>query len=74
MIKVVLVLAELVFISILTLLTLTLSHSHNKRSIIIYVAPLAVMKSVITTKSVEFMPFFLSFASLLNDAQNFISS
>ncbi|KAM6576975.1 hypothetical protein CsatB_028812 [Cannabis sativa] len=71
------VLAELVFISILTLLTLTLTHSHKKRStivgticilfnIMIYAVPLAVMKLVITTKSVEFMPFFLSFASLLN--------
>ncbi|KAF4348730.1 hypothetical protein F8388_002706 [Cannabis sativa] len=58
------VLAELVFISILTLLTLTLTHSHKKRStivgticilfnIMIYAVPLAVMKLVITTKSVE---------------------
>ncbi|KAF4399499.1 hypothetical protein G4B88_022582 [Cannabis sativa] len=55
MIKV--VLADPVFISILTILTLTLTHSHKERSTI---------KLVITTKSVEFMPFFLSFASLLN--------
>ncbi|KAF4348733.1 hypothetical protein F8388_002709 [Cannabis sativa] len=65
MIKVVLVvLAELVLISILTFLTLTLTHSHMRRStivgticilfnIMIYVAPLAVMKLIITTKSVE---------------------
>ncbi|KAF4391089.1 hypothetical protein F8388_009511, partial [Cannabis sativa] len=65
MIKVVLVvLTELVFISILTLLTLTLTHSHKKISTIVgticvlfnimmYAAPLTVMKLVITTKSVE---------------------
>ncbi|KAF4348735.1 hypothetical protein F8388_002711 [Cannabis sativa] len=64
-IKVVLVvLAELVFISILTLFTLTFTHSHKKRStivgticilfnIMIYAFPLTVMKLVITTKSVE---------------------
>ncbi|KAF4374412.1 hypothetical protein G4B88_026299 [Cannabis sativa] len=58
MIKVVLVvLAELVLISILTFLTLTLTHSHMRRStivgticilfnIMIYVAPLAVMGNI----------------------------
>nr|GEV82775.1 bidirectional sugar transporter SWEET4-like [Tanacetum cinerariifolium] len=35
-------------------------------NIMMYVAPLSVMKLVITTKSVEYTPFFLSLFSLLN--------
>lgn len=76
--KVVLVvLLELIFIGVLALLVLSLAHTHKKRStvvgticilfnIMMYASPLAVMKLVISTKSVEFMPFFLSFASLAN--------
>ncbi|KAL5551566.1 hypothetical protein UlMin_001742 [Ulmus minor] len=76
--KVVLVvLVEIIFIAVLTVLTLTLAHTHKRRStvvgticilfnIMMYASPLAVMKLVITTKSVEFMPFFLSLASLAN--------
>nr|UZQ19739.1 bidirectional sugar transporter SWEET4 [Gleditsia microphylla] len=70
-------LLELTFITALTLLTLTLVHTLKKRSalvgtlcilfnIMMYASPLAVMKLVITTKSVEFMPFFLSLASFGN--------
>ncbi|CAL0301621.1 unnamed protein product [Lupinus luteus] len=35
-------------------------------NIIMYGSPLAAMKTVVTTKSVEYMPFFLSFFSFLN--------
>ncbi|XP_058212491.1 bidirectional sugar transporter SWEET17-like [Rhododendron vialii] len=35
-------------------------------NIIMYASPLAAMKRVVTTKSVEFMPFFLSFSFFLN--------
>ncbi|XP_024996935.1 bidirectional sugar transporter SWEET4-like isoform X3 [Cynara cardunculus var. scolymus] len=35
-------------------------------NIMMYASPLSVMKLVITTKSVEYMPFFLSLFSLLN--------
>ncbi|XP_039158894.1 bidirectional sugar transporter SWEET6b-like [Eucalyptus grandis] len=35
-------------------------------NIIMYSSPLTVMKKVITTKSVEYMPFYLSLANFLN--------
>ncbi|XP_027169284.1 bidirectional sugar transporter SWEET13-like [Coffea eugenioides] len=35
-------------------------------SAIVYIAPLSVMKQVISTRSVEFMPFWLSFSLVLN--------
>ncbi|PWA76198.1 SWEET sugar transporter [Artemisia annua] len=55
----------------LVLLVLTLTHTTQKRSaivgaisvaanILMYASPLSVMKLVITTKSVEYMPFLLS--------------
>ncbi|XP_027343196.1 bidirectional sugar transporter SWEET4-like [Abrus precatorius] len=70
-------LVELIFITALTLVTLTLVHSLKKRSAIVgttcilfnimmYASPLAVMKLVIKTKSVEYMPFFISLASFGN--------
>lgn len=70
-------LVELIFITALTLVTFTLFHTTKKRSAIVgtvcivfnimmYASPLAVMKLVITTKSVEYMPFFISLASFGN--------
>ncbi|KAL4636883.1 hypothetical protein ACB092_03G040300 [Castanea dentata] len=35
-------------------------------NIVMYASPLAAMKTVVTTKSVEYMPFLLSFFSFLN--------
>jgi len=67
----------LIFISVLTSLVLALTHSHKERSLIVgiigilfsamvYASPLVVMKMVLTTRSVEYMPFFLSFACFLS--------
>ncbi|XP_073032839.1 bidirectional sugar transporter SWEET7 [Primulina huaijiensis] len=71
------VVMECIFVAVLALLVLTLAHSTKLRStvvgsicmignIMMYAAPLSVMKLVITTRSVEYMPFFLSLFSFLN--------
>ncbi|OIT02253.1 PREDICTED: bidirectional sugar transporter SWEET5-like [Nicotiana attenuata] len=68
---------EAIFMAILIFVTLTFLHGTKSRSMLIgivaivfnvlmYTSPLTVMKKVITTKSVKYMPFFLSIANFAN--------
>ncbi|XP_073284339.1 bidirectional sugar transporter SWEET5-like [Primulina huaijiensis] len=70
-------LIELVFMVVVVFITLVFLHGTKQRSmligilcivfnIIMYTSPLTVMKRVIKTKSVKFMPFYLSLANFLN--------
>ncbi|CAN4099323.1 unnamed protein product [Withania somnifera] len=68
---------EVIFMAILIVVTLTFLHGTKNRSmligiiaivfnVIMYTSPLTVMKKVITTKSVKYMPFYLSLANFAN--------
>ncbi|XP_019423218.1 PREDICTED: bidirectional sugar transporter SWEET4-like [Lupinus angustifolius] len=68
---------ELIFITILIIVTLIGVHNLKTRSeivgtisvaltIMMYASPLAIMKMVVKTKSVEYMPLFISLASFGN--------
>eukprot|EP01018_Ginkgo_biloba_P027826 Gb_27086 [translate_table: standard] len=69
-------LLDVAFFGIVFLVTFFALHQNMRRSVIgilcvgltlsMYASPLSVMRTVIVTKSVEFMPFFLSFFLFLN--------
>nr|WNV59955.1 SWEET4 protein [Betula platyphylla] len=71
--------SEVVFVIIIVVITMLALHTHTKRSLIVgvicdivnilmYCSPLTIMRKVIQTRSVKYMPFYLSLASFLNGA------
>ncbi|XP_020232135.1 bidirectional sugar transporter SWEET5 [Cajanus cajan] len=70
-------LIEVIFFVAIVLVTMLALHGTRKRSLVVgvlsdvfnvmmYVSPLTVMAKVIKTKSVKYMPFWLSLANFLN--------
>ncbi|KAG0491889.1 hypothetical protein HPP92_005287 [Vanilla planifolia] len=74
---VLLFLADVALVAIVAAVVLSLYHTHGKRTLVIgiisvffcimmYASPLVAMRTVIKTKSIEFMPFYLSMVSFFN--------
>ncbi|RZB45915.1 Bidirectional sugar transporter SWEET6b isoform B [Glycine soja] len=72
-------LIEVVFFAAVALITMLALHGTRQRSLVVgvlsdifnvmmYVSPLTIMAKVIKTKSVKYMPFWLSLANFLNGA------
>ncbi|XP_054810818.1 bidirectional sugar transporter SWEET4-like isoform X2 [Prosopis cineraria] len=70
-------LVETIFFGVIVLITMLAWHGTEKRSLIVgilsdvfnivmYISPLTIMAKVIKTKSVKYMPFWLSFANFCN--------
>ncbi|RHN49839.1 putative SWEET sugar transporter [Medicago truncatula] len=70
-------LLEAIFFAAIVLITMLVFHGTTGRSLIVgivcdvfnilmYISPLTIMKKVITTKSVKYMPFWLSVFNFLN--------
>ncbi|XP_050902978.1 bidirectional sugar transporter SWEET5 [Lathyrus oleraceus] len=70
-------LGEIIFLVVVVLITMFALHGSAKRSLVVgiicdifnimmYTSPLTIMAKVIKTKSVKYMPFWLSLANFLN--------